>query len=246
MLKGKTALITGASRGIGRAIALALAAQGADVALIYAGNTACARQTAEEAAALGSNVVLHQCDVASYEQCEHTVRKVAEQLGGIDILVNNAGITQDNLCVRMRPEQWDRCLDVNLKGACYMIRQVAPLMLRKRSGRIINITSVAGLMGNTGQANYAAAKAGLIGLTKSVARELAARGITFNAVAPGLIDTDMARSVPEAARAQLLASIPMGRMGRAEEVADLVCYLAGEKAAYMTGTVIAVDGGFSM
>lgn len=243
MLKGKVAVVTGASRGIGAAVAEKLASLGADLALIYAGNTAGAEAVAEACRAHGVRAELYPCDVADGEAVKATVARIRTELGGVHLLVNNAGITRDGLVVSMKEEDFDRVLDVNLKGAFHLIRHCAGLMLRARYGRIVNVSSVAGLMGNPGQANYAASKAGLIGLTKTTARELASRGITVNAVAPGFIDTDMTRSLGLTEEA-LRSAIPLGRAGRAEEVAEAVAFLL--QADYITGVVLRVDGGMAM
>ena len=243
MLKGKVAVVTGGSRGIGAAIAVKLASLGADLALIYAGNGAKAEAVAESCRALGVRAETYLCDVADGEAVKAAVGQIKAELGGVQLLVNNAGITRDGLVAAMKEEDFDAVLDTNLKGAFHMIRYCSGLMLRARYGRIVNISSVAGLMGNPGQANYAAAKAGLIGLTKTAAKELASRGITVNAVAPGLIDTDMTRSLGLAEDA-LRAAIPLGRAGRAEEVAEAVAFLL--QADYITGAVLRVDGGMAM
>ena len=243
MLKGKVAVVTGGSRGIGAAIAVKLASLGADLALIYAGNGAKAEAVAESCRALGVRAETYLCDVADGEAVKAAVGKIKAELGGVQLLVNNAGITRDGLVAAMKEEDFDAVLDTNLKGAFHMIRYCSGLMLRARYGRIVNISSVAGLMGNPGQANYAASKAGLIGLTKTAAKELASRGITVNAVAPGLIDTDMTRSLGLAEDA-LRAAIPLGRAGRAEEVAEAVAFLL--QADYITGAVLRVDGGMAM
>lgn len=243
MLKGKVAVVTGGSRGIGAAIAVKLASLGADLALIYAGNGAKAEAVAESCRALGVRAETYLCDVADGEAVRAAVGKIKAELGGVQLLVNNAGITRDGLVAAMKEEDFDAVLDTNLKGAFHMIRYCSGLMLRARYGRIVNISSVAGLMGNPGQANYAASKAGLIGLTKTAAKELASRGITVNAVAPGLIDTDMTRSLGLAEDA-LRAAIPLGRAGRAEEVAEAVAFLL--QADYITGAVLRVDGGMAM
>ena len=243
MLTGKTAVVTGASRGIGAATAKKLASLGADAALIYAGNEALAEAVAEECRAFGGKALPYRCDVSDFEAVKETVARIRKDFGGVQILVNNAGVTRDGLAAAMKEEDFDAVLDVNLKGAFHMIRQCCGLMLRAKWGRIVNISSVAGLMGNAGQANYAASKAGLIGLTKSVARELASRGITVNAVAPGLIDTDMTRGLPQSPEA-LAAAIPLGRAGRPEEVAEAVAFLV--QADYVTGEVLRVDGGMAM
>ena len=233
MMNGKTALVTGASRGIGRAIALRLAREGMNVAIVYAGNTAAAEETA-------------QGDVADEAAVGALCKRVAAEMGPIYALVNNAGITRDKLAAQMKEEDFDAVLDVNLKGAFHFIRHTYSGFLRQRAGRIVNISSVVGLMGNAGQANYAASKAGLIGLTKSIARELAPRGITVNAVAPGFIDTDMTRVLPEAAKDALTAQIPLKRLGSAQDVAEVVAFLCSDGAGYLTGTVIPVDGGMAM
>ncbi len=243
MLTGKVAAVTGASRGIGAAVAGKLASLGADLALLYAGNTEKAEETAEGCRALGVRVEIYRCNVADGAAVKETVGRIKTDLGGVQLLVNNAGITRDGLLAAMKDEDFDAVLDTNLKGAFHMIRHCTGLMLRARYGRIVNISSVAGLMGNPGQANYAASKAGLIGLTKTAAKELASRGITVNAVAPGLIDTDMTRSLSLTEEA-LRAAVPLGRAGRAEEVAEAVAFLL--QADYITGTVLRVDGGMAM
>ncbi len=243
MLTGKTAVVTGASRGIGAAIARKLASLGADVALIYAGNEALAETVAADCRGMRVKALCYRCDVSQGEQVKETVGKIRGDFGGVQILVNNAGITRDGLVAVMKEQDFDSVLATNLKGAFHMIRHCAPLMLRGKYGRIVNVSSVSGLMGNAGQANYSASKAGLIGLTKSTAKELASRGITCNAVAPGLIDTDMTRALPQDPAA-LAAAIPLGRAGTAEEVAEAVAYLA--QADYVTGVVLRVDGGMAM
>lgn len=243
-LNGKTALITGASRGIGRAIALRLAEDGANVAVIYAGSADKAEAVVNEITALGVNAKAYQCNVADSAAVNETVKAVTNDLGKIDILVNNAGITRDGLMLRMKDEDFDAVLDTNLKGAFNMIRACYSGFIRKKSGRIINISSVSGIMGNAGQANYSASKAGVIGLTKSVARELASRGITCNAVAPGFIQTDMTENLGD--NNPLLNSIPLGRMGKPEDIAAAVAFLASDSAAYITGEVLKVDGGLAI
>lgn len=243
-LNGKTALVTGASRGIGRAIALRLAEDGANVAVIYAGSVDKAEAVVNEITALGVNAKAYRCNVADSAAVNETVKAVTNDLGKIDILVNNAGITRDGLMLRMKDEDFDAVLDTNLKGAFNMIRACYSGFIRKKSGRIINISSVSGIMGNAGQANYSASKAGVIGLTKSVARELASRGITCNAVAPGFIQTDMTENLGD--NNPLLNSIPLGRMGKPEDIAAAVAFLASDSAAYITGEVLKVDGGLAI
>lgn len=243
-LNGKTALVTGASRGIGRAIALRLAEDGANVAVIYAGSADKAEAAVNEITALGVNAKAYRCNVADSAAVNETVKAVTNDLGKIDILVNNAGITRDGLMLRMKDEDFDAVLDTNLKGAFNMIRACYSGFIRKKSGRIINISSVSGIMGNAGQANYSASKAGVIGLTKSVARELASRGITCNAVAPGFIQTDMTENLGD--NNPLLNSIPLGRMGKPEDIAAAVAFLASDSAAYITGEVLKVDGGLAI
>lgn len=243
-LNGKTALVTGASRGIGRAIALRLAEDGANVAVIYAGSADKAEAVVNEITALGVNAKAYRCNVADSAAVNETVKAVTNDLGKIDVLVNNAGITRDGLMLRMKDEDFDAVLDTNLKGAFNMIRACYSGFIRKKSGRIINISSVSGIMGNAGQANYSASKAGVIGLTKSVARELASRGITCNAVAPGFIQTDMTENLGD--NNPLLNSIPLGRMGKPEDIAAVVAFLASDSAAYITGEVLKVDGGLAI
>ena len=246
MLKKKVALITGGSRGIGRAIALDMARQGADIALIYANNDEAARQTQEEIEACGVRCVCYRCDVASFEQTASTAASVIEDFGGVDILVNNAGITRDGLIFQMKEEDFDRVIDTNLKGAFHFIKHLYRNFIRKRSGRIINIASVAGITGNAGQANYSAAKAGMIGLSKTVARELAGRGITCNVVAPGFIVSDMTDKLSQSGKGAAGQMIPRKRMGTVEGVAALCSFLAADTAGYITGAVIPVDGGLTM
>ena len=243
-LNGKTALVTGASRGIGRAIALRLAEDGANVAVIYAGSADKAEAVLNEITALGVNAKAYRCNVADSAAVNETVKAVTNDLGKIDILVNNAGITRDGLMLRMKDEDFDAVLDTNLKGAFNMIRACYSGFIRKKSGRIINISSVSGIMGNAGQANYSASKAGFIGWTKAVARELASRGITCNAVAPGFIQTDMTENLGD--NNPLLNSIPLGRMGKPEDIAAAVAFLASDSAAYITGEVLKVDGGLAI
>jgi 3-oxoacyl-[acyl-carrier protein] reductase len=245
-LSGKSAVVTGGSRGIGRAIALRLATQGADVAFSYRGNEAAAKATAGEIEALGRTAVAHQGDATQQESAEALVKAALDAFGKVDILVNNAGITRDDLIMRMSPEAWRDVLETNLFGAFYATKAVTRPMLKAKGGRIINITSVSGQAGQTGQANYSSAKAGLIGLTKATARELASRGITCNAVAPGFVLTELTKDLPEALQAEITARTPLGRFGTTEEIANAVAFLASDEAAFITGQVLAVDGGLVM
>ncbi|MFC3797876.1 3-oxoacyl-[acyl-carrier-protein] reductase [Cohnella sp. GCM10012308] len=245
-LSGKAALVTGASRGIGRAIAVALAEAGCDVAVNYAGSEAAARETANAIEALGRKAILVQANVGKAAEFDAMVQRAIEAFGKLDILVNNAGITKDNLIMRMKEEEFDAVIETNLKGVFNGIKAVTRPMMKQRYGRIINISSVVGVLGNAGQANYVAAKAGVIGLTKSAARELASRGITVNAVAPGFIETDMTDKLPADLREAMLKDIPLGRMGTPGEIASSVLYLASDSASYMTGQTIHVDGGMYM
>ena len=230
MLNDQTAIVTGGSRGIGRAICLELAAKGANIALVYAGNTQAAEETAEACRALGVKASCYQCDVADFDAVKETVAKIKADFGGVQILVNNAGVTRDGLLAAMKKADFDLVIDTNLKGAFHFIRHVTPIMMRARYGRIVNISSVSGIMGNAGQANYSASKAGVIGLTKATARELAARNVTCNAVAPGFIATDMTKALVEQNSDAITASIPLGRVD----------------STYITGEVLRVDGGMAM
>jgi 3-oxoacyl-[acyl-carrier protein] reductase len=246
-LTGKVALVTGGGRGLGRAIALAYAVQGADVAVNYRGNADAAADTVARARAAGRRAEAIQGDTsAGRESCEAIVKAALDAFGRVDILVNNAGITRDNLLMRMDADEWEAVLSTNLSGPFWMTRAIARPMMKARSGRIINMSSAAGRMGNAGQANYAAAKAGLIGLTKTTARELASRGITCNAIAPGLIETDLTADLPEAAAEAIKTLTPMGHVGSVDDVAAAAVYLASDEAAYVTGQVIGVDGGMVM
>ncbi|MGI8658223.1 MAG: 3-oxoacyl-[acyl-carrier-protein] reductase [Candidatus Limnocylindria bacterium] len=246
-LTGKTALITGGSRGLGRAIAVAFAGQGADVAINYRGNVEAAESVVAEIASLGRRAVAVQGDTsAGREACEAIVKAGIDGLGSVDILVNNAGITRDNLLVRMAADEWDEVIGTNLGGPFWMTRAIARPMMKARGGRIINMSSAAGRMGNPGQANYAAAKAGLIGLTKTTARELASRGVTCNAIAPGLIQTDLTADLPQAATDALTGMTPLGYVGSVDDVAAAAVFFASDEARYVTGQVLGVDGGIVM
>ncbi|RII31605.1 MAG: 3-oxoacyl-ACP reductase [Geobacter sp.] len=245
MVKDRVAVVTGASRGIGRSIALALAAGGARIVAADISLEGC-QALVDELAKTGTEAVAVQCNVAVAEDAERLVNAAMEKFGKIDILVNNAGITRDGLLVRMKDDEWDAVLSVNLKGAFVCTRAASKVMTKQRYGRIINIASIVGQMGNAGQANYCASKAGLIGLTKSNARELAKRNITVNAVAPGFIATDMTEALPEKVRQELAAQIPMERLGSADDIANAVLFLASDNSAYITGQVVAVNGGMYM
>ena len=246
LLDGKTALVTGASRGIGRAIALALAAEGAQVAVNYAGNTAAAEETKAAIEDAGGKAAIFCANVADSEVADKLVADVTGMFGGLDILVNNAGITRDGLLMRMKDEDFDAVISTNLKGVFNCTRAAVKTMMKKRSGRIINIASVVGIIGNPGQTNYAAAKAGVIGFTKSAAKEMAGRGITVNAIAPGFIETDMTAVLSDKVKEEMLKGIPLKRMGQGSDVANAAVFLASEGASYNTGQVINVDGGMVM
>lgn len=243
---GKTAIVTGGSRGIGKAVCLELARGGANVVLCYAGSAESAAKAAAECEALGAKALAVKCDVSHPEEVKAMVDTAVKTFGAVHILVNNAGITRDGLLMTMKDADFDAVLDTNLKGTFYCMRAVSRPMMRQRYGRIVSLSSVVGLRGNAGQINYAASKAGVIGMTKSMAKELATRGITVNAVAPGFIETDMTAAMTDAAKTATLAAIPMGRLGAAEDVAKAVAFLASDEAAYVTGQVLCVDGGMAM
>lgn len=245
-IEKKTALVTGGSRGIGRAAALALAKDGMNVAIVFAGNTQAAEETLQQLQALGAEAKAYQCNVADSEAVKTTVQQVLNDFGGVDVLVNNAGVTHDGLLLSAKEEDLERVLSVSLKGAFHMIQALYRNFMKKRAGRIINVSSVVGLHGNAGQTSYAAAKAGVIGLTKSIAKELAGRNVTCNAVAPGFIQSDMTNAMPEKARDVAIATIPLGRPGLPEDVAQTIAFLASDSAAYITGEVLRVDGGLGM
>lgn len=246
LLTGKTAIVTGGSRGIGRAVSLLLAREGANVAIVYAGNTAAAEETKQQAEALGAAAAVFQCDVADEQVVTDMVKAVKTQFGSVDILVNNAGITRDGLLMRMKEADWQAVLDTNLTGVYHCTKAVSKLMMKQRHGAVINLSSVVGETGNAGQANYAAAKAGIIGFTKAVAKELASRNIRVNAVAPGYVETDMTAGLPDSAKEDMLRSIPLGRPATADDVAQAVLFLASDQARYITGQVLNVDGGMVM
>lgn len=246
MLEEKVAVVTGASRGIGRAVARRLASSGAFVVINYNGSKERALEVKQEIEAEGGKAVIYQCDVSDYGKCETFIQDVIREYGRIDILVNNAGVTADGLLMKMTEEAFDKVIATNLKGAFHTIRFASRQMLKQRSGRIINMSSVVGVTGNAGQANYAASKAGIIGLTKAAARELASRGITVNAIAPGFIETDMTSVLPEKVREASVAQIPLGSFGKPEQVAAAAAFLASEDGGYITGQVLHVDGGMVM
>ena len=245
-LDGKVALITGASRGIGRAVAIKLAGAGARVIINYAGNLAAAQEVEQTIKAAGGDAVIMQGDVANADVVDAMVKQITDNFGRIDILVNNAGITRDTLLMRMKEEDWDAVINTNLKGVFHCTKAVSRVMMKQKSGKIINMSSVVGVTGNAGQANYAAAKAGVIGFTKSMAKELASRGITVNAVAPGFIATDMTAVLSEQVKAELIARIPLGRLGATEDISAAVLFLVSEAANYITGQTLNVDGGMVM
>lgn len=243
---GKTAVVTGGSRGLGRAVCLELAKGGANVVFCYAGNEAAAKETTAACEALGAKALAIQCDVAKADEVKALMDAAVKEFGRIDILVNNAGITRDGLLMMMKEEDFDAVIAANLKGTFLCMKAVSRIMMKQRYGRIVNLSSVVGLRGNAGQVNYAASKAGVVGMTKSLAKELASRGVTVNAVAPGFIATDMTAAMTDAAKEATLASIPLQRLGAPEDVAHAVAFLASDEAAYITGQVLCVDGGMAM
>ncbi|MBQ3180426.1 MAG: 3-oxoacyl-[Firmicutes bacterium] len=245
-INGKTALVTGGGRGIGRAVCLALAAEGANIAVNYIGGSDEAAETVAACAALGVRAIAVEGDVSSAEDVEAVFARVEQELGGVDILINNAGITRDTLLVRMSDEDFDKVININLRGCYLCMKRAARGMMKRRYGRIISLSSVVALHGNAGQVNYAASKAGIIGMTKSLAQELAGRGVTVNALAPGYIETAMTAAIPEAAQARMLANIPAARAGQPEDVAAAAVFLASVQAGYITGHVLNVDGGMAM
>lgn len=246
MAEQKVAVVTGASRGIGRAIALELASKGVFVVINYNGSKERAEEVKAEIEKNGGSAAVYQCNVSQFDECEQFLKYVVKEYGRIDILVNNAGITRDGLLMKMSEEDFDKVIDVNLKGTFNTIRFVSRQMLKQRSGRIINMSSVVGISGNAGQANYASSKAGVIGLTKAAARELASRGITVNAVAPGFIETEMTDVLSDAVKEASVAQIPLGKFGKPEDIAKTVAFLASDDAGYITGQVIQVDGGMAI
>jgi len=246
MLKGKTAVVTGASRGIGKAIALGMAQNGADVAIVYSANEGLAGEVLRQAESFGTAARAYRCNVADWNEAKSVCEKIAADFGSVDILVNNAGIIKDNFLRRMSEEEFDAVIDVDLKGAFNFIRHLSRFIVRSKAGRIINISSVSGMMGNPCQGNYSAAKAGMIGLAKTAAKEFSGKNVTCNAIAPGFIDTDMTAALPQAVKEQISTVVPLKRMGTAEEVANLAVFLASELSSYITGEVIRVDGGLCM
>ncbi|WP_433749649.1 3-oxoacyl-[acyl-carrier-protein] reductase [Falsibacillus pallidus] len=245
-LSGKTALVTGGSRGIGREIALELAREGANVAVNYAGSEAKANEVVDEIKAMGREAIAIQCNVADSEQVQDMVKQTISAFGSLDILINNAGITRDNLIMRMKDDEWDDVINTNLKGVFLCTKAVTRQMMKQRSGRIINISSIVGVMGNAGQANYVAAKSGVIGLTKTTAKELASRGITVNAIAPGFISSDMTDKLPEEVKSEMFKAIPLARFGEPQDIAKVAVFLASESSRYITGQTLNVDGGMVM
>lgn len=246
MLQGKCAVITGASRGIGREIALKYAKEGANIVLNYRNSETEALQLKEELDKLGSDTLIVKANVSNFEEAEKLIKEAKEAFGRVDILVNNAGITKDNLIMRMKEEDFDSVIDVNLKGAFNCLKAVTPIMIRQKCGKIINMSSVVGVIGNAGQVNYCASKAGLIGMTKSLAREIGGKNINVNAIAPGFIDTDMTKVLSEDQKKNIMSQVPLKRLGQAEDIANLALFLASNQSDYITGQVIHVDGGMAM
>ena len=246
MLQGKCAVITGASRGIGREIALKYAKEGANIVLNYRNSETEALQLKEELDKLGSYTLIIKANVSNFEEAERLIKEAKEVFGRVDILVNNAGITKDNLIMRMKEEDFDSVIDVNLKGAFNCLKAVTPIMIRQKEGKIINMSSVVGVIGNAGQVNYCASKAGLIGMTKSLAREIGGKNINVNAIAPGFIDTDMTKVLSEDQKKNIMSQVPLKRLGQADDIANLALFLASEQSNYITGQVIHVDGGMAM
>jgi len=246
MLQGKCAVITGASRGIGREIAIKYAKEGANIVLNYRNSETEALQLKEELDKLGSDTLIVKANVSNFEEAEKLIKEAKEVFGRVDILVNNAGITKDNLIMRMKEEDFDSVIDVNLKGAFNCLKAVTPIMIRQKTGKIINMSSVVGVIGNAGQVNYCASKAGLIGMTKSLAREIGGKNINVNAIAPGFIDTDMTKVLSEDQKKNIMSQVPLKRLGQAEDIANLALFLASNQSDYITGQVIHVDGGMAM
>ena len=246
MLKGKSAIITGASRGIGKAIAIKFAKEGANIVINYRNNEEEALKVKEELEQLGVKTLIVKADISDLKQAENLIKQAKKEFGQVDILINNAGITKDNLIIRMKESEFDQVIKINLKGAFNCLKAVTPIMLKQRSGKIVNMSSVVGVIGNPGQVNYCASKAGLIGMTKSLAREIGVRGINVNAIAPGFIDTDMTRVLTEEQKKNILSQIPLNKFGNIEDIANTALFLASENSNYITGQVIHIDGGMAM
>ena len=246
MLKGKSAIITGASRGIGKAIAIKFAKEGANIVINYRNNEEEALKVTEELEQLGVKTLIVKADISDLKQAENLIKQAKKEFGQVDILINNAGITKDNLIIRMKESEFDQVIKINLKGAFNCLKAVTPIMLKQRSGKIVNMSSVVGVIGNPGQVNYCASKAGLIGMTKSLAREIGVRGINVNAIAPGFIDTDMTRVLTEEQKKNILSQIPLNKFGNIEDIANTALFLASENSNYITGQVIHIDGGMAM
>ena len=246
MLKGKSAIITGSSRGIGKAIAIKFAKEGANIVINYRNNEEDALKVKEELEQLGVKTLIVKADISDLKQAENLIKQAKKEFGQVDILINNAGITKDNLIIRMKESEFDQVIKINLKGAFNCLKAVTPIMLKQRSGKIVNMSSVVGVIGNPGQVNYCASKAGLIGMTKSLAREIGVRGINVNAIAPGFIDTDMTRVLTEEQKKNILSQIPLNKFGNIEDIANTALFLASENSNYITGQVIHIDGGMAM